>query len=349
MRQRSTTYYSETKQTSCSPGLSSRNALGATTGANHDAPHAASPEPARGDAAFSHNAPTAVAAPGATAVTAAGTFHPAVPAIFFVCALAFCMASMEPVSVILALVTGLTLSVRLRGMRATLKSALWQLPLIAIITLANPLFSASGQTELFRIGLRTVYAESLAYGACMGGMLVAMMLWFSNAAHILTSDKITALLGNRLPTLGLVISMTNRLVPQFVRRGNVITNVRNATTAAAGRSPIQTALRTSTTLMAWSMEDSLETATSMKARGWNSQTKRTTYSLQRFRTTDALALAVVLSLGAITAFSQLIVVGAFAFYPTLSGFTPWCFHVPEVVFLSIPLVLEAWEVFSWRS
>lgn len=259
------------------------------------------------------------------------------------------MASMEPVSVVLALGTSLALSVRLRGMRATLKSALWQLPLIAIITLANPLFSASGQTELFRIGLRAVYAESLAYGACMGGMLVAMMLWFSNAAHILTSDKITALLGNRLPTLGLVISMTNRLVPQFVRRGNVITGARNATTAAAGQAPIQTALRTSTTLMAWSMEDSLETATSMKARGWNSQTKRTTYSLQRFRTADALALAAVLALGAIAAFSQFIVVGAFAFYPTLSGFAPWYLHVPEAVFLSIPLVLEAWEAFLWRS
>lgn len=323
--------------------------MSAATGANHDALHGASPGPVPDDAAFSHNAPTAVAAPGAPAGTAFGAFHPAVPAAYFVCALAFCMASMEPVSVILALVTGLALSVRLRGMRATLKSALWQLPLIAIITLANPLFSASGQTELFRIGPRAVYAESLAYGACMGGMLVAMILWFSNAAHILTSDKITALLGSKLPTLGLVINMTNRLVPQFARRGNVIMNARNATTAAAGQSPIQTALRTSTTLMAWSMEDSLETATSMKARGWNSQTKRTTYSLQRFRTADALALAVVLALGAIAAFSQFIVVGAFAFYPTLSGFAPWYLHVPEAVFLSIPLILEAWEVFSWRS
>lgn len=323
--------------------------MSAATDANHDTPHSASPAPSRGEAAFSHSTPTAVAAPGASAGTAAGAFHPAVPAAYFVCALVFCMASMEPGSVILALVTGLALGVRLRGTRAALKSALWQLPLIVIITLANPLFSASGQTELFRIGLRAVYAESLAYGACMGGMLIAMMLWFSNAAHILTSDKITALLGNRLPTLGLVISMTNRLVPQFARRGNVIMNARNSTTAAAGQSPIQTALRTSTTLMAWSMEDSLETAASMKARGWNSQTKRTTYSLQCLRTTDALALSAVLALGAITAFSQFIVVGAFAFYPTLSGFAPWHLHVPEAVFLSIPLVLEAWEAFSWRS
>ena len=59
-------------------------------------------------------------------------------------------------------------------------------------------------------------------------------------------------------------------------------------------------LRTVTTLMGWSMENSLETADSMHCRGWGANRKRTTFRRNRFRTYDALALGALalLSVGA---------------------------------------------------
>lgn len=71
--------------------------------------------------------------------------------------------------------------------------------MILIIALVNPLFSASGSTELFRIGMRAVYLESMVYGLCMGGLFVASVLWFEAAASMLEYDKVLALLGNAAP------------------------------------------------------------------------------------------------------------------------------------------------------
>ncbi len=79
----------------------------------------------------------------------------------------------------------------------------------------NPLFSASGSTEVFRIGMRAVYLESMVYGLCMGGLFVASVLWFEAAASMLEYDKVLALLGNAAPVIALMISMCMRLIPQF--------------------------------------------------------------------------------------------------------------------------------------
>ena len=115
----------------------------------------------------------------------------------------------------LSLAGGLAYGFATRGAARTLGALRWQLPVILIIAVLNPLFSASGSTELFRIGMRAVYLESMMYGLCMGGLFVASVLWFEAAASMLEYDKVLALLGNAAPVIALMISMCMRLIPQF--------------------------------------------------------------------------------------------------------------------------------------
>ena len=122
--------------------------------------------------------------------------HPAVLALYFASALVLCMCAFHPVLVGISLVSGLVLGICLRGWRAVGRGARWQLPFVVLVALVNPFFSASGSTELMHIGLHAIYLESLVYGACMGAMLVAAMLWCSNAAAVLTDDQVLGLLGN---------------------------------------------------------------------------------------------------------------------------------------------------------
>ena len=136
---------------------------------------------------------------GGAKPTAFDRYHPAVAFSYFACVLAFGMAAMQPVYLALSLAAALSYSIVLRGVRATLRTALWQMPLILVMAVANPLFSAMGSTELFRIGLRAFYLESLVFGACMGAMLACVLLWFSNASRVLSSDKVMALFGNAAP------------------------------------------------------------------------------------------------------------------------------------------------------
>lgn len=218
----------------------------------------------------------------------------------------------------------------------------WQLPLILLVALFNPLFSAQGSTVLFYLGSRAVFLESLLYGLAMGGLFVASVLWFKAGASMLSFDKVMALFGNLAPTLCLMISMCMRLIPRFVRTGKGILAAQSANAAAAGTGggrAVQGRLRASSVLMGWSMEDSLETADSMRARGWSSGLKRSTYTRYRFVGSDA-AVLVELALGAaVCAYVAWAATASFAFYPTLSPLGLWWGYLVYAAWMLLPSVL----------
>ena len=145
-----------------------------------------------------------------------------VPVCLSACALALTMACMHPVFACLSLAGALACSVVCRGLRATLLSLRWVIPLCLIVSAANPFFVASGSTELFRIGPRAFYAEALAYGLCSGAVFAAVFLWFASYSACLDSERSMMLFGNRLPTITLMVSQVLRLVPQFVSRGHTV-------------------------------------------------------------------------------------------------------------------------------
>ena len=211
---------------------------------------------------------------GGEPVAAFSMSHPAVPALYIVLTLGLTMFSMQPVLIALSLAGGLAYGFATRGAARTLGALRWQLPVILIIALVNPLFSASGSTELFRIGMRAVYLESMVYGLCMGGLFVASVLWFEAAASMLEYDKVLALLGNAAPVIALMISMCMRLIPQFLRRGRTVLAVQDAidVPGRAPADPVRSRLRASSALMGWGMEDSLERADAMRGIGWGAAT-----------------------------------------------------------------------------
>ena len=319
------------------------------------------------------------------------TMHPAVPAVYVVATLALTMFSMQPVLIALSLVGGLAYDFASRGAAATLGALRWQLPIILIIAVLNPLFSASGSTELIRLGERAVYLESLAYGACMGGMFVASILWFEAAGSMLSYEKVMSLLGNAAPVLTLMISMCMRLIPQFARRGRTVLAVQDAIVpgrgagiastgaAAAGadgalgvagaisrtagdaagplgdaargagkdepstlgirRDLVARRLRASSVLMGWSMEDSLERADAMRARGWGGAGRRTTYMRYRFCARDGAALAVLLLGAAAACAIAAAATSRFTFYPQLSPVAPWWGYALYAAWMLMPCAL----------
>lgn len=365
------------------------------------------------------------------------TVHPLVLVAYVLVALVLTMAAFQPVVVGLALVSALALRVCLQGWRVVARALRWQVLLVVLIAVVNPLFASVGSTELFRIGTHAVYLESFAYGLCMGALLVAVMTQLMCASCVLTSDKIMAVLGNRLPTISLMMSMVLRLVPRFTRRGREIALVQDACTAScgapqqrmrqeaqqgayaqqamergfqraaergsvgyrgaerqlagrsaaeqslAGRSAAEQSLagqpgseqcaeqpsapqarralsrrvaarehvsrlaRLTSVLMGWSMEDSLETADAMRARGWSSETRRTSYRRWRFGRADALALAVVLGLGVLCAALAWAAVSSYRFYPTMSALSLWWGYIPLAAFYALPLFVVLGDHLRW--
>ena len=286
--------------------------------------------------------------------TAFDTAHPAVPVLYLAITLVLSMAAMQPVLIVLSLVGAFAYGCCVRGIGACLRALRWQLPIILVIAVFNPLFSASGSTELFRLGGRAIYLESLCYGCAMGGLFVASMLWFQAAAELLSFDKVMALFGNAAPIIALMISMTMRLVPRFLRQGRQIAAVQGvvASSAIAGAADgrrgglsdaFSSRLRLSSVLMGWSMEDSLETADAMRARGWGATPRRTPYTRFRFSSVDAAACAALAAGGVLCAVLAWAATSQFSFYPTMSRLVAWWGYVPYAAWMLLPAVLHVRE------
>ena len=287
--------------------------------------------------------------------TAFDTAHPSVPALYLAITLGLSMASMQPVLIALSLVGAFAYGCCARGVGACLQALRWQLPVILVIAAFNPLFSASGSTELFRLGERAVYLESLCYGCAMGGLFVASVLWFQAASELLSFDKVMALFGNVAPIIALMISMTMRLIPRFLRQGRQIAAVQGVVAASADEGAhgglsgaFSGRLRLSSVLMGWGMEDSLETADAMRARGWGASPRRTTYARFRFSGADAVACALLAAGGALCAVLAWAATSQFSFYPVMSRLVAWWGYVPYAAWMLLPTILHLREERRFR-
>ena len=281
--------------------------------------------------------------------TAFDAVHPAVAAVYVVFTLGLTMFSMQPVLICLALAGALAYGCCARGWRSCLQSLRWQLPLVALVAVANPLFVSSGSTELFRIGSRAVYMEAFAYGCAMGGLLVASVLWFQAAGNLLGFEAVMSLFGNAAPTVALMVSMCMRLIPRFVRQGKQIAAVQDVVleeggdgSRAGGAAAVRARLRQSTVLMGWVMEDSLQTADAMRARGWGAG-RRSTYSRYRFTAADGWAVAALAAGGVLCAVLAFEATSQYSFYPAMSSLVAWWGYAPYAAWMLLPTVLHLLE------
>ena len=276
--------------------------------------------------------------------------HASVPAALFAGILALTMFCVQPVLVALSLAGALAFSALVRGVRATVRGLAWQLPMLVLVCLANPLFSASGSTLLLRLGPVCVYAESLFYGAVMGALMVAVVVWLEDAAAVLTQDRLLGLGHGRAASISLVVSMASQLMPQMLRRGRGVEASMAACSAAGARPGLRERLtRESGQLMTWALEDSLERADAMRARGWESGCRRTSFRPDVMRESDVLALCVIV-LGLLAcAFLAYFACSQWRFYPTMPELVAWWGYAPYAVLMSAPAIAAINDRLSWRG
>ncbi len=104
---------------------------------------------------------------------------------------------------------------------------------------------------------------------------------------------------------------------------------------------VRARLRQTHVLMGWSLEDSLETADAMRARGWSAEVRRSTYTRYRFAAVDAFALIALLLAGALCLLLAWAATSQFAFYPTMSRLIAWWGYVPYACWMFLPALALA--------
>ena len=270
------------------------------------------------------------------------TYHPAVCMLFFLAAIGFAFSTQHPAYVALSCTVSGAYLVYLRGWRPFLRTMGTCIPPVVFVGLLNSLFNAAGATILWQWGPFCICVEGLWYGVAMGGMLTAVLLWFACYNEVMTEDKFTYLFGRRLPTVSLMVTMVSRWVPRMVSRGRSAHDSQEALIGGydpSKKGKLQRGVRTATVLVGLGMEDSIQTADSMSARGYGSA-MRTSYARFKWHARERVAIGALGVL--IVANAALLATDAvaFAFYPLVSPIELSWGYATYALMLGMPFCVE---------
>lgn len=247
--------------------------------------------------------------------------HPAAAFVYFLLMILIAMLTMHPVAICICYLSGVAFCGMLTGIKNLLKSLLYSLPLTALIALTNPLFSHRGETILFFLNDNPVTEEAILYGVFAALMLMAVFYWCRNYSTVMTSDKFIYLFGRVIPKLSMVLSISLAFIPKLKRKYREIDEAQKALGVYAAKSyvdKVRGKLRVLSILFTYSLESAVDSADSMRARGYGLK-NRTSFAMWRFEFSDGLFIIAALVLGA-ACFAATFSGGAkYSFYPVMDG------------------------------
>lgn len=225
-------------------------------------------------------------------------FHPIVNFIFFISVIFFTFLSNNPIIQIISLLGCFLYSIYLKGFKATKFNIIYMGFTFLVITLINPLVNHQGVTIITYLwDGNPLTLESILYGISSGLMLITVIIWFSCYNEIMSSDKFIYIFGKIIPASSLILSMILRFVPLYK---NQIMKIEHAQRAigkgvryVSFKNKLINAFRVFSIFVTWALENSIETADSMKSRGYGLK-GRTAFSIFKFSKRDFLCLFTIL-------------------------------------------------------
>lgn len=225
----------------------------------------------------------------------------------------------------------------------------------SIIIILNPLFVGKGSTILFYIGYHNITLESLIYGILFSISLLSVLFFFISYNVIISSQKFLYLFSNIIPSISFIISVTMRFIPLFKRRISEIIDVQNTlkplSSTSSMRAKLKEGMETLNTLVNWTLEESLENATSMRARGYG-LFKRTSGISYSFDKRDSYILLSMLFTFIPTLVGYFVGYGQYQIYPSLGSLDLSLFQIIHyicfVIFSLLPIIIEVREYLRWQ-
>ena len=277
--------------------------------------------------------------------------HPAVNFMFFAGAIGATVMIQHPVYLATGIVTGMVYYLLLNGPKGW-KMLLGLVLLFLLLTAINPLFNTYGETTLFFLFGRPYTLQALYYGAAMASVLIAMLIWFGCYNKVLTSDKFTALFGNLIPAVSLLLVMVFRMAPNFMRKAIQFIGARKSIGKGAGenatyKEKLHDGMTVLGALTTWALEGSVITGDSMRARGYGTE-KRSSFMIYSMTAIDWMLVMMIPVLLAL-------VIVAACFGQMAASYTPrftvaplsWGI-IPYGLYLLIPTFLHIKEAIQWH-
>ena len=281
-------------------------------------------------------------------------YHPIVSFSYFVVVIGTSMLYMNPVFQVISLIGALSYLIILDRYK-TLKLIKFIFVMVLVIAIINMIFVNRGSTVLFYLRSNPVTLESHFYGFVSGLMLGSVMVWFSCYNEIMTSDKFLYIFGKITPTIALIVSMTLRLIPKLIEQTKIIANSQKTLGIDYNEGnislKIKSCMRILSILVTWALEDAVQTADSMKARGYGIK-KRTSFQIFEFINRDMVMLVYILISGMFLLAGYINGYGQLIFYPTIqkidTDILSNMLYITFFIISILPSIQELRERYKWR-
>ncbi|MEW9182978.1 energy-coupling factor transporter transmembrane component T [Bacillus mycoides] len=283
------------------------------------------------------------------------SLHPFVNFFYYIGVMILCMMCLHPLFLIGAIILIVILNI-VQGNGEKIRNMLPStIVFFLMVILFNSLLTHRGATTLFWLGDSRIKLEAVMFGLVMGLLLVAIMFTFASYNDIISSHKFLYLFSRISPKVALLTMITVRFVPLFIRRLKKITLVQKTKGVQLDSGSlierIKNGMKLLQVLLVCSLEDALQTADSMQARGFG-VTKRTTYIRYRMERRDLYTLSYLVFLLITSFIFSYYGGGELIIYPKVESilfqqYDGMMFFL-FMMFISLPIMMEGRESIWWR-
>lgn len=281
--------------------------------------------------------------------------HPAIFIVYFLILIVFAFLFNNPYYIITFGIMILTL-IALQGSTSEIKSTFKVfLPLVLFITILNTIFTHVGDTHIYVYGSNYVTLEAIVYGIIMAVTFFLVTLTFIAYNTYVSYQDMLYVFSKKYPNISMIIIMSLRFVPLIQKRSKELlelSKLRNHNENLTYTERISELIRNFGLVVSWSLEEAMQTASSMKARGYNI-TKRTSYLEYKFNRIDVLLSILIVATVIILLFGLSQGIGSINVYPKFTfSFSQLPFNVYYLSFVVLLLpfiIIEIWERILWHS
>ena len=284
-------------------------------------------------------------------------YHPFINFLYFTLVIGFSLVLAHPLAQGIALVCAIAYSVSATGKKSVLFLLRYCLPMVLLTAFINPAFNHEGTTTLlyFSNG-NPLTLESILYGFSAGAMLVTLLLWFTSFNRVMTSDKFIYLFGKVIPALSLVLSMSLRFVPKFKTQMATVAEAQRSigrdVSSGSLWSRTKTAIVILSIMITWALENAIETADSMKSRGYGLK-GRSAFSIYRFDERDKYTCIWFSFCGAFLMVGTMLMAFGFRYFPNIRyaplDMTTIPFYGVYFALCITPVILNWKEERKWKT
>lgn len=284
------------------------------------------------------------------------SYHPMINFIYFATAIVCTIHFQHPVFLMISYLAFFIYSIKLNGKRSLIFNVCL-IPMVFAYAAWYSYYNHFGVTNLRAnfIGNK-ITLEAVTVGMVRGITAVTVVMIFSCIFAVVSADKIVYLFGRISPRLSLYLSILLRFVPRVKQRGRRIELSRRGIGKGCGQGNIfQRFLHTLSffsILITWTLEDFVESAASMKCRGYSLR-GRTAFFIYRFDNRDRGFV--------VTIFACLtVILAAVAFNQTAITYNPeiimnritvmsYVFYGAYAFLLLLPMILQVVGEYRFRK